>query len=169
MRKVIAFLNIVLLVTSIGCSKIIECEAVYSVTFLRGVDAYHDYPNNIQAYNADTLINNFDIKIIYVFGFDGITPDCESAVIKNKLVTDETILTCDVNLIIEGDTIPSNTNIYYLFESTYPEDGYNDLLIYKTDIYPLPTFESSTMTIHIEVPLSDGKKISGAKKFVVLF
>lgn len=168
MRRRISYLSFILLFIMTGCSKGIDCEQSYSrILFLRAANA--DIHDNTQVYDADTLTSEFNFKIIYSFSAAGITPDCNSLTIIDELVKDETILTCDVYMIIEGDTIASNTNIYNFFESIYPDNSNRDELIYRSNIYSLPTFESSSMRFYIEVPISDGNKIWGAKKFVIMF
>jgi hypothetical protein len=39
----------------------------------------------------------------------------------------------------------------------------NDILQYNSTKYPFPKFETPTNNFKIEIPLTDGKKISGTK------
>ena len=110
-------------------------------------------------YETDYLINELNFWIVHSYSADGYE-GCKSKTRIHELKKSETKITCSGRLIIGNDTLISNTNLYSYFDLIGQGEG-NDILQYNSTTNPFPKFESPINNFKIEIPLTDGKIISG--------
>lgn len=158
--NIIRIVSVLILLTICSCTK--ECKEWYSGVDLRGVTKNSNSNREINGwYETEYLGNELNFWIVYAYSSDGYE-ECKSKTRIHELIKSDTKITCSGRLIIGNDTLISNTNLYNYFKLIGLGEG-NDILQYNSTTYPFPKFETPTNNFKVEIPLTDGKTISGTK------
>jgi hypothetical protein len=140
-----------------ACSE--QCFTTYESVSLAGVSKK---TNTGTAYNGwyqtDYLVNELNLKITYNKHTE-LYADCKDFTLKHGINFSNIKVQCNSPIVVGPDTLAANTNLYKYFSST----NYNDeatILEWNSAVYGAPTATVALNMMYVEVPLSDGIKLS---------
>jgi predicted proteasome-type protease len=140
-----------------SCSE--QCFTSYEGITLAGISKKSNSGTPYQGwYETDYFVNELNFKIRYNKRTE-LYADCKEFVVKHGINFSNIKIQCNSPIVVGGDTLAANTNLYQFFTST----NYNDdvtVLQWNTASYSTPVATEALNMFLVEVPLSDGTKLS---------